>query len=108
MDVSFQYLSFFLESDEELETIRQDYLGGRLLTGELKARCIKELQEFVAGFQARRKAVTESVVDEYMKPRPLVWGESRKAAAAAAGGEAEKGLKERLEDLASQVKETVL
>jgi tryptophanyl-tRNA synthetase len=29
----------------------QDYRAGRLLTGQLKARCIKVLQEFVGTFQ---------------------------------------------------------
>ena len=30
----------------------QDYRAGRLLTGQLKARCIKVLQEFTSSFQA--------------------------------------------------------
>ena len=79
VDVSFQYLSFFLESDEELEEIRHSYRSGGLLTGELKARCIKELQEFVSSFQARRKAVTPEIVNKYMEVRPLEWGKSRAA-----------------------------
>ncbi len=29
----------------------QDYRAGRLLTGQLKARCIKVLQEFTGAFQ---------------------------------------------------------
>ena len=29
----------------------QDYRAGRLLTGQLKARCIKVLQEFTGSFQ---------------------------------------------------------
>jgi len=55
VDVSYQYLRFFLEvsqgylsnrlanvpqSDEELEQIRQDYKSGRLLTGEIKKKYI--------------------------------------------------------------------
>jgi tryptophanyl-tRNA synthetase len=69
VDVSYQYLSFFLEDDEELTQIGevrwrllpkdileprllQDYRAGRLLTGQLKARCIKVLQEFTGSFQA--------------------------------------------------------
>lgn len=79
VDVSFQYLTFFLEDDDELESIRQSYLKGELLTGELKARCIKELQTFVAAFQERKKAVTEEVVKSYMTPRPLVWGQVKGA-----------------------------
>ncbi|RPA94331.1 tryptophanyl-tRNA synthetase [Choiromyces venosus 120613-1] len=74
VDVSFQYLTFFLEDDEELESIRQSYIKGTLLTGELKARCIKELQDFIAGFQERKKDVTDEICAEFMRPRPLTWG----------------------------------
>lgn len=68
VDVAYQYLGFFLEDDEEWaqmgeviispcstgsysEVFSQDYRAGRLLTGQLKAKCIKILQDFVKGFQ---------------------------------------------------------
>jgi tryptophanyl-tRNA synthetase len=73
-DVSFQYLNFFMEDDDELERIRQSYEKGELLTGELKAICIKHLQEYVAGFQERRKKVTEEMRREFMTVRGLTWG----------------------------------
>lgn len=44
------------------------------MTGELKARCIKELQQFVGEFQERRKAVTEETVKEFMSVRELDYG----------------------------------
>lgn len=72
-DVSYQYLTFFLEDDEELEAIREAYRSGKMLTGELKARCIAELQAYVKGFQDRRSAVTEEVVNEFMALRSLEW-----------------------------------
>jgi tryptophanyl-tRNA synthetase len=78
VDVSFQYLQFFLEDDEELESIRVAYRKGELLTGELKARCIKELQGYVSGFQARRKEVTDEVVAEFMKVRSLEYTQGKK------------------------------
>lgn len=71
VDVSYQYLTFFLEDDEELEKIRVAYQKGELLTGELKAKCIEELQLYVKGFQERRAKVDEAVVDEFMKIKPL-------------------------------------
>jgi len=70
-DISFHYLTFFLEDDEELERIRLAYESGEMLTGELKAICIKELQTFVRGFQERRKKVTDKIRDEFMRPRKL-------------------------------------
>lgn len=51
VDVSFQYLTFFLEDDDQLAQIAADYRSGKLLTGELKAMTIKLLQDFVKGFQ---------------------------------------------------------
>ncbi|KAF7508543.1 hypothetical protein GJ744_009092 [Endocarpon pusillum] len=73
-DVAFQYLTFFLEDDNELEQIRHAYEKGEMLTGELKGICIKYLQEYVAGFQERRKKVTEEMRREFMAVRGLTWG----------------------------------
>ncbi|KJZ79012.1 Tryptophan--tRNA ligase [Hirsutella minnesotensis 3608] len=73
VDVSYQYLQFFLEDDEELAKIKADYNSGKLLTGELKAMCIEHLQRYVGGFQERRSKVTDAVVDEFMAIRPLQW-----------------------------------
>ncbi|KAI6089571.1 tryptophanyl-tRNA synthetase [Hypoxylon rubiginosum] len=74
VDVSYQYLEFMMEDDAELAKIGQDYREGKLLTGELKAICIKHLQEYVGKFQERRAKVTEETVDLFMSVRPLKWG----------------------------------
>lgn len=66
VDVSFQYLSFFLEDDDELEQIRKDYRSGELLTGQLKARTIEMLTKVVTEFQARKAAVSDDVVRQFM------------------------------------------
>lgn len=71
VDVAYTYLSYFLEDDDELADLEQKYRSGELLTGEMKARCIKELQTFVAEFQERRANVTWEVMRSYMKPRKL-------------------------------------
>jgi len=73
VDVSFQYLTFFLEDDEELARIKKAYESGEMLTGEIKQICIKLLQEYVAGFQERRKKVTEEVRLDFFKQKPLVY-----------------------------------
>ncbi len=88
IDVSYQYLKFFLEvsvklsaftnyankakDDEELEKIRQDYKSGKMLTGELKKKCADELSKFCTGFQQRRAEVTDEILDRFMTPRPLL------------------------------------
>ena len=72
-DVSYQYLTFFLEDDEELERIRVAYSTGKMLTGELKAKCIAELQAYVKGFQERRARVTDDTVRDFMARKKLEW-----------------------------------
>jgi tryptophanyl-tRNA synthetase len=56
-----------MEDDDELDKIRKAYRSGEMLTGELKAKCISELQAYVKGFQERCSKVTEEVIDEFMK-----------------------------------------
>jgi len=70
-DISFQYLSFFLEDDEKLEEIRKAYASGKMLTGELKKQLIDVIQSIVAEHQQRRSHVTDDVVKQYMEPRSL-------------------------------------
>ncbi|KAK7689019.1 tryptophan--tRNA ligase [Cerrena zonata] len=66
VDVAYQYLGFFLEDDEEWAQLAVEYRAGRLLTGQLKAKCIKVLQDFVKGFQERREKVTEDQISAFM------------------------------------------
>ncbi|KAL0580449.1 tryptophan--tRNA ligase [Marasmius crinis-equi] len=66
VDVAYQYLSFFLEDDEELAKMGEEYRAGRLLTGQLKAKCIDILQKFVGEFQERRSKITDKEVDAFM------------------------------------------
>lgn len=58
IDVSFQYLKIFFESDDKkLKKIEEDYRSGKLLTGELKQITIDKINEFLANHQkAREKA----------------------------------------------------
>nr|XP_036588701.1 tryptophanyl-tRNA synthetase [Colletotrichum truncatum]KAF6800075.1 tryptophanyl-tRNA synthetase [Colletotrichum truncatum] len=76
VDVSYQYLRFFLEDDAELEQIREDYRTGKMLTGEIKKRCAEELAKYCTGFQERRAKVNDETVDMFFSRRPLVWAGS--------------------------------
>lgn len=71
VDVPYQYLTFFLESDDELESLRERYEKGLMQSGEMKAAATKELQIYVAAFRERRKAVTPGLREEFMRPRQL-------------------------------------
>ncbi|RMZ91944.1 hypothetical protein DV736_g834, partial [Chaetothyriales sp. CBS 134916] len=64
-DVPYQYLSFFLEDDDELQRLHDGYEKGEILTGEMKKRCIEVLQEYVSAFQERRSKVTNETVKDF-------------------------------------------
>ncbi|KAI8977081.1 hypothetical protein BDF20DRAFT_543377 [Mycotypha africana] len=66
VDVAYQYLSFFMEDDEELKKIHDSYKSGELMTGELKKICIELLQKMVADFQERKSKITDEIVDQFM------------------------------------------
>lgn len=74
VDVAYQYLSFFKDDDAYLKEVYDGYKKGEILTGELKKLCSDVLAEYVVGFQQRRAAVTEEVLDLFMKPHRLVSG----------------------------------
>jgi len=71
VDIPYQWLTFFLEDDEKLQQIKEDYSSGAMLTGELKKLLIETLQPIVAQHIERRKLVTDEMVKEFMTPRPL-------------------------------------
>jgi tryptophanyl-tRNA synthetase len=68
VDVAYQYLSFFLDSDEELAQIATDYRSGTLSTANLKKRCIEVISGIVTGVQKRRAGITEEIVQSFMDP----------------------------------------
>lgn len=51
MDVAYQYLSFFEDSDDKMEELAREYRAGRLSTSQMKEACITKLQEVVSEFQ---------------------------------------------------------
>ena len=71
VDVSYKYLSFFLDDDARLEEIGQSYASGQMLTGEIKAELIKVLTEMIQHHQEERAKVTDAMVDEFMNPRQI-------------------------------------
>ena len=74
-DVSYQWLSFLLEDDEELATIGKDYGSGSgeyWSTGKVKARLITLLQGLVAEHQERRAKITDDEVRKWMAQRSIL------------------------------------
>lgn len=73
VDISYQFLRFFLDDDEKLAEIRENYTKGEMLSGELKALATQKVQEIVLEMQERRKLVTDETVEEFVKVRPLAY-----------------------------------
>ncbi|XP_048773739.1 tryptophan--tRNA ligase, cytoplasmic [Ostrea edulis] len=71
VDVSYQYLTFFMEDDKRLEEIRKTYTSGELMTGSLKKELVEILQKLVGEHRKRREDVTDDLVRQFMKPRKL-------------------------------------
>nr|CAI5847823.1 unnamed protein product [Callosobruchus analis] len=71
VDISFQYLRFFLEDDDKLEQIGKDYSSGEMLTGELKKILIETITPLIVQHQERRAKVTDELLKQYMTPRKL-------------------------------------
>jgi len=71
VDTSYQYLRFFLEDDNQLNHITEEYRSGRMLTGEVKKILIEVLTELVTAHQTRRAQVTDELLQQFMAVRPL-------------------------------------
>jgi tryptophanyl-tRNA synthetase len=75
VDVSYQWLRFFLEDDDELESIGNDYSTGQgeyWSTGKVKEKLITVCQDLVAKHQERRAKITDEEVRKWMTERSIV------------------------------------
>ncbi|KAJ1963131.1 tryptophan--tRNA ligase [Dipsacomyces acuminosporus] len=68
VDVSYQYLTYFVDDDKVLEDLAAGYRKGEITSGEMKAQCIKVIQEFVGSFQEREKQIADEEVCKFMDP----------------------------------------
>ncbi len=72
VDVSYQYMLFFIDDDEKMQQIADDYRSGKLLTGELKKMCIATLQQIVKSFQDNKSKVTDDLVRQFMDAKRAI------------------------------------
>ncbi|MBI2547707.1 MAG: tryptophan--tRNA ligase [Candidatus Aenigmarchaeota archaeon] len=61
IDVSYQYLTYFLEDSKKLKQIYDDYKSGKMLTGELKKITIDVINSFLKEHQARREKAKNQI-----------------------------------------------
>lgn len=72
-DVSFQYLKFLFEPDDnKLEAIYEDYKSGRLLTSELKQILIEKINAFLKEHQKKRKLAEKQIGKFLFKNNPKI------------------------------------
>lgn len=71
VDVSFQYLTFFMHDEEKLNQIAEQYKSGHILTSAVKSILIQVLWELVSTHQTYRSAVSEPIIDAFMAVRKL-------------------------------------
>lgn len=71
VDVPYQWLRFFLEDDDKLAQIAEEYGSGKMMTGDIKKILIECLQAFVKDFQDRRAKITDKDVEHFMSTRKI-------------------------------------
>ncbi len=65
IDVSYQWLTFFEEDDNKLKQIYEDYISGKMLSGELKAILIEKLNTFLKRHQKKREEA-KKLLDKFV------------------------------------------
>jgi len=66
VDISFQYLSYFFEDDDEkLNQLSSDYKSGKLLSGEMKSYLIDKLTNFLTEHHAKREKHLAAVTKKF-------------------------------------------
>ncbi|MBI2084976.1 MAG: tryptophan--tRNA ligase [Candidatus Aenigmarchaeota archaeon] len=64
-DVSYQYLTYFMEDSNKLKKIYEDYKSGKMLTGELKEITVEVINEFLEKHQKKRE-LAKGVLEDFM------------------------------------------
>ncbi len=68
VDIPYQYLTFFLESDEELKDVAERYSNGTLTSGEIKDMASKLISDVIKNHQERKKDITFEIVQQFFNP----------------------------------------
>lgn len=71
VDVAFHSLLYFHDNDEELAIIAHDYKKGIMMTSEIKRIAIEKITAFVQQHQHNKSLVTDDIVNEFFRKRPL-------------------------------------
>jgi tryptophanyl-tRNA synthetase len=61
VDVSYQYLTYYLEDSKKLKQIYGDYKSGKMLTGELKEITVNVINKFLKEHQKKREKAKDQI-----------------------------------------------
>jgi tryptophanyl-tRNA synthetase len=65
IDVCYQYLCYFLDSDQELQKIARDYSNGDMLTGQLKQFTANIIADVIINHQEAKAKVTPDILEYF-------------------------------------------
>jgi tryptophanyl-tRNA synthetase len=71
VDIACQYLRYFEDDDEKLQDIHDQFKKGVLTCGEVKNLLVKKLAPLYQHLQESRKEVTQEILDEFYKLKPM-------------------------------------
>jgi tryptophanyl-tRNA synthetase len=70
-DISYEYLRYVEMDDNKLETIKNDYVSGKLNDEGIKKILIDKLWELMSEIQNKRKEIDEKLLKEYYELKPI-------------------------------------
>jgi len=70
IDVSYQYLRFFMDDDAKLADVGARYGSGKMNSKEIKDVLVEAIQGICRAHQERKAAVTEEEIDYFMSTNP--------------------------------------
>ena len=65
VDISYIWLCYFMEDDEELDRIGMEYSSGRMLTREIKEIAINVITKVIIDHQQKRALITDEVLKRF-------------------------------------------
>jgi tryptophanyl-tRNA synthetase len=71
VDIACQYLRYFEDDDDKLQDIHEQFKKGVLTCGEVKNLLVKKLAPLYQHLQESRKEVTQEILDEFYKLKPM-------------------------------------
>jgi tryptophanyl-tRNA synthetase len=71
-DISYQYLTYFLESDEKLRDIAEQYTKGEMTSGQIKQIAADIITDEIKNHQKAKKQITDEDITHYFNPNRIL------------------------------------